>query len=378
MKNSVTVQLESNLQYFGRMDPIEIRNGRMKLIGTLQRGGSIELDDGVYEISAVLEDGQKHSQLVHLQGRAHQEVTLGVKTELQMVPASSTACQRRSLGPPGEMRIGWTKGVPSRHADPALARVEPDPLLGATAIEGPIKFLEATGAVLRGLPSAVAGEITWRFAAKPNPVAVPCARFSILGRKIAISLPVNPKGGFAENTCDVVTIINAGKPEVRAWISRERTVARSIQQMVASGYLLQAAEIAGEATELLRDKYRDPTGALLGALLLNKIGQLESRLTWVENLARDFSWLEDAKVLLAMLFSKEKARQEEAFLLAIGAVEKRMMFTETYSLLLNLLRRWPCHSRANEALHAAAALVEVASMTNWDSMMFYDSNIEEE
>lgn len=353
MRNSVTVQINYNAQLFGKTNPIEIRNGRLKLVGTLRPGGTLELDDGIYEISAVLDDGRKHTQLLHLEAGAHEEVTLGVPVEMQPV-----------LNPPPQRRrsFGVVGGVQTYRT--------PD----AAQIEGPIQFVRSTGALLRSQRSTTAGEVTWVFEAQRKPVTVPRAHFSILGNDISISLPVNPEGVYPESTCDVVTIIRAGKPEVRAWISRERRLASTIQQMAVSGYLLRAAEIAGESTELLRDKYRDPTGALLGALLLNKIGQLESRRRWVENLARDFDWLEDAKVLLAMLFSKEEGRQDEAFLLATGAVQKRMMFTETYSLLLNLLRRWPGRTMESEARNSAGLLAAMAPRINWDSMMFYDSD----
>ncbi len=377
-KNWVTVQLKSDSYLLGDASPIEIRDSSLNLIKQLHRGRRVELDDGLYEISAVLEDGQKHRRLVHLQGGSQEEITLDIQGEKLAV--SSTTLQKMASSPSAASNQGAIHIPAGAASDMDMADLSLD--LGYEQSsesepeqEVPIELLDSHGAVLREKHINTAVESSWIFEPSPNLDTVPQAVFRSNDQKITISLPVNPVGNYPLNACEVVTITNDGKLELRAWISRERTVASTLQHMLASGYLLHAAKIASEALELLRDKYQDPTGALLGALILHKIGQLEPRLGWVRNMAIDFDWLNDGKVLLAILLSKEEAKQDDALSLALRASTKPMMFTESYSLLLDLLRRWPWPGRQEERDKALESMAEFTPYTNWDSMMFYQLSV---
>lgn len=377
IKNSVTVQLKSSSYLLGETSPIEIRDSGFNLVKQLLRGQRAELDDGLYEISAVLEDGQKHRHLVHLQGGSQEEITLDAHEAMQTVRLPPQ-CVKLASSPAAESDhesiLVFTAGAAS-DMDMASLGLDFEPSPGSAPEQGiPIELAESHGAVLKEKRTTAAGDSSWFFEPSPHLDSVPRADFLIQGRKITISLPVNPEGYYPLNACEVVTIMNAGALELRAWISRERTVASTMQHMLAAGYILHAARIASEAGELLRDKYQDPTGALLGALLLQKIGQLEPHRGWVRNLASDFDWLNDSKVLLALLLSREEAQQDEALTLALRASTKPMMFTESYSLLLDLLRRWPWLGRQDERHTALESLAMMTPYTNWDSMMFYQIN----
>jgi len=374
IKNSVTVQFKSSSYLLAETSPIEIRDSNLNLVEQLRHGQQVELDDGLYEISAVLQDGQKHRRLVHLQGGSREEVVLDAQEAMQLVHPPPPRVKMTS-SPEAESGHG---SFPDLTAGAGSDTAMTDLNLGPYEPEGPIELVESDGAVLRESRTTVAGGSSWFFEPSPDLDTVPRAYFRIHGRKIAISLPVNPESHYPLNACEVVTKANAGALEVRAWISPERTVASTMQHMLASGYLLHAARIASEAIELLRSKYQDPTGALLGALLLQKIGQLEPRRSWVENLARDFDWLNDGKVLLALLLSREEAQQDEALTLVLRASKKPMMFTESYSLLLNLLRRWPWPYREDERHKALESLAMMTPYINWDSMMFCQMNAVEE
>jgi hypothetical protein len=84
---------------------------------------------------------------------------------------------------------------------------------------------------------------------------------------------------------------------------------------------------------LLAEKYSDPTGAALGALILYKVGRLGGWTGWVENLVRDFEWLPDGKILLANLLFDRKERTELALQLALRASRQTILYnTESFSL----------------------------------------------
>ncbi len=321
------IDVQSNSYLLRNILAIEVRDSRMKLIKTMAPGENLELDNGLYQVSAVLEDGKRHSRVVQMQSGAEESVVLGA----------------------GEAR-GGAKSVDGGAEDSA-------PASSANLIE------------LSGARVVAESEGAWRFQPDDSAFAsVPRAQFAVAGRFLEVSLPVNPEGYGPESACEVRVTPRRAGPELRAWIAPERTVASALQHMLASGYMLQAAKVAGEATELLRGKYQDPTGAALGALVLQKVGALEKRLSWLENLARDFAWMPDAKVLLALTLAKNKQTQERVEQLVLSASQKPMMFTESYSLLLNLLRRWPWKNESPSRTAGLEALTKTAPYTEWEAI----------
>lgn len=195
-----------------------------------------------------------------------------------------------------------------------------------------------------------------------------------------LSLPTSPHDVEDYNSCVVMLEESIKGVRPVAWISPERTVANAMQNMLASSQLLSARELAGSATELLRGKYLDPTGATLGALLLYKFDLLEPKLAWLENLARDFSWIPDAKILLAaeLLRSSEPSveKQQRAFELALQASEQRVLYTECYSILLELFRRSLRQLDEHKSMQIAEKLGLGWIDMDWDSICVSSKNEE--
>jgi hypothetical protein len=145
-------------------------------------------------------------------------------------------------------------------------------------------------------------------------------------------------------------------------------VANALQNMMAAGYMFKAADMAKDAVGLLRDKYDDPTGAALGALILYKFGRLGSWQSWMENLVRDFDWLPDGKVMLAKLLYDADTDRDRALELAIRASSQRMLYSESYSILLDMLRRWPRAVDEMARKEAVDRLASRASYIDWESI----------
>jgi hypothetical protein len=160
----------------------------------------------------------------------------------------------------------------------------------------------------------------------------------------------------------------AGGARAGAWISPERTVGNALQNMLGTGHFGQAAAMADKAIELFRSKYEDPTAAALGALVLQRAGRLDRFRSWVENLARDFPWLPDGKVLLAAQLVGTRSERERARALVAQASTQRILYTESYSILLGLLRRWPDMEERSALGAEAARLGKRAPDTDWDSI----------
>jgi len=196
--------------------------------------------------------------------------------------------------------------------------------------------------------------------------AVATATLQIGERRTEISLPTSPPM-TGPSLCAVRIDESPTGAHATAWISPERTVANALQNMLASGNLSSAASMADQATELLGDKYSDPTGAVLAALILRKVGRLARLESWMENLARDFAWIPDGKVLLAALLVDRRASLDRAFALALETAGQRMLYSESYSILLDLLRRWPGEAHRTERATAIAGLAAHSPYIDWNS-----------
>ena len=349
----LAVTLTSRSVYFEGGTPVEVRDGDMRLVKRTTGSTRLTLPEGLYEVSAVLEDGEIHRKVV--------EVAPGITAEVEL--RSQPEQPQSGQGRDGARRKA-TRRAPSRFKqaeatpdDFATVRPEVDES-HLTATSG-VRTVRRTGAI-------------WFLEAEENLEAVPTATVKLAQRTVEISLPTT-----RHNSCTLRIEKGPTVPRATAWISTERTVSNALQNMFASGEIIRAADIVSEATELLLHKYEDPTGAALGALILHEVGRLEANENWVRNLARDFDWIPDGKVLLAYLLANKdpvSAHLDEALELARAASAQRMLFTESYSILLSLFRRWsmpdqPVSDRGGLADYLEG-LVDRSGAIEWGSTYF--------
>lgn len=346
----LSVNIRSDSGFFGSDVPVEIRDSQMHLVKKSQNERLFPLPVGLYEVSAVLEDGRRYKQLVQIKDQETVPVELGF-SEQDQAPESSSQADPFAI--PSYERPRYTQKIES------ITDTGTESKTGSTA-----RVIEVNGALLK----REAG-LLWVFECKEDQLNfVPNAIIQIGAQKIQISLPISPNSDFPYNSCVVKVEETRNGTHADAWISKERTVANALQNMLASGYVLRAADVANDAVDLLRYKYSDPTGAALGALILYKVGRLERWRSWVENLANDFDWLPDGKVMLATLLYNDASSRDRALELAIRASSQRMLFAESYSLLLDLLRRWPGDLDREERRRATSKLALLAPYIDWESI----------
>ena len=317
---TLKVAVDSQSYLLGNNLPVEIRDGGHDLVGTLRGTGELALPGGLYSVSAMLGDGRLHTQTTL--------VNPGKEARVEFLQAD---------GP------GAAKGRTRR-------------LRGAA--------IEDDGAVLESVEGATIhsqDEGRWVFVPMPGITVVPVALFTRGEQTARVSLPVNPLDGFPRNSCVVEADVAGGRFALHTFLAPERRVASTIEGMLLSGEVLRGAEVMRKATAMLAEKYSDPVGAALGGLLLHRIGHLEARSDWVRNLAGSFKWLPDGRILRsALLAANEDAdKRSEGLEMLLGAARQRVMFTDGFSLLLNLLRRWPYM----EALDERKQLLEELSAT---------------
>ena len=348
-EGTLSVEIISESSSFGYGVPVEVRDGDMRLVKGPSNERRFNLPIGLYEVSAVLEDGRRHRQLVQIKEQEEAVAKLGPVEQNQ---AQEITSQVQTTDFSSYERPRYTQNLDS------LTDAGPDPQTGLT-----IQLIEVQGASL-----VRQGSRHLIFACTAELDSVATALVQVGDQKVRISLPISPQGGYPNNSC-VVKVEEArnGVPVI-AWISKERTVANALQNMMASGYMFNAADMAKDAAGLLQDKYNDATGAALGALILYKVGRLERWMSWVENLARAFDWLPDGKVIFAKLLYDNEPDRGQALELAIQASSQRMLYSESYSILLDLLRRWPEATDDMARRQAVDRLASQASYMDWGSI----------
>jgi hypothetical protein len=340
----VRIVVRSNSYQLGRSIPLEIRDARLTLVKRTTSGDTVSLLPGPYHLSAVLEDGQDHGQSFKVEAGRKLELSVGLPDDL--------------LDTPGQRRGAWASSIRMRGA----RRVRGVPV-GVLRFKSPeLHYAEVvdeneSGWLLRGQSSA-----------RPN--SVPYATVESGGVITTISLPLTPSRTETPNTCVLRIAEGLGTSHISAWMGDDRIVANALQNMVDRGQLSSASEVSDQARDLFQDKYADPSAAALGALVLKKVNRLAPLEDWLENLSRDFSWMPDGTILLAASLFERRENMPTALSMMLKASRQRPLFTESYSILLDLLRRWPIENDRQKCETALETLASVASHVDWSSMCF--------
>jgi hypothetical protein len=100
------------------------------------------------------------------------------------------------------------------------------------------------------------------------------------------------------------------------------------------------------------------------------MGLLGARSSWIQNLARDFSWLPDGRALLASLLRHSPSLEERRFGLnmLLEAASELPLYTDGLSLLIELLRRWPDEDSKNVRYGMLDKLADHSAYADWDSV----------
>ncbi|MEM9386735.1 MAG: hypothetical protein AAGA68_16875 [Pseudomonadota bacterium] len=323
--------------------PIEIRNSRLALVTRVRHGEEADLAPGWYEVSAVLDDGSRHSESVQVIAGERLEVFLTVQLA-GLMPASSTA--RMPPGRPKTRGSGKSGRRGVRPFESGEQRVILERVDGAELDECSNErwiFLRTT----RRLES------------------VPTAYLRIDDQPISVSLPINPHGYDDQGAC-VMTFTEYGNSiYCSAGFHPGRIVSAAIQRMLDKGEFGHATLAAEQTAEtMLLEKYSDPVGAALGAIIMYRAGHLARRSEWLANLQHSFDWMPDGKILRAAVLGRSDEERAE---LLIRASDQRPMFTESLSILFDALRAWRSERHDVEISSALEKVASLARRVEWAS-----------
>ena len=328
---NLKIKVKSKFNYGGRTTPIDIRDSELILIERDTKKREFHLSPGLYEVSAFLGDGKRASRVIEI--FSSQVTELEFEPDLDYQPA-----------PPEDDNQFKT-----------------------------VKSLEQTGTTgIRLLDTEVdftvyPAEDYWIVQHKDAMHKVSVITLEKNGSLIQASLPIS-EGHHYSVTCHVKRNVESEHAPLQINISQSRSIAFGLESMLKTGQITKAAEVASNALETLIGTYLDPTGALLAALILYKTGQLDeySRQLLVR-LAKHHSWLPDSKIILALHLANTN-RSEDALKLACAASKQRILLTENFSLLLDLLRYWPDATHNEQRNAALTRLAQIAPFVSWESM----------
>jgi hypothetical protein len=232
----------------------------------------------------------------------------------------------------------------------------------------PVELTQLSGAEVQALDGA------WLFQPASSLRDAPHAAFTVGTSRINASLPVNPGGPFPLDACVVVPVADERAARLDVRFVRQRMVAANLDGQLRSGAYAEPSSFLDAAAELLFDKYQDPTAAALGGLTLHRLGRLRERASWVANLARDFAWLADGRILEIALHAHDDDADERAGWLEqlLDVARMRPMFADGHALLLDLLRRWPDGSGAEWRATALADVTRRIVGVDWSATALVD------
>ncbi|WDU60784.1 hypothetical protein LRS56_18165 [Pseudomonas poae] len=328
------VQVKSRVNFGGAATPIEIRNDDLILIISTSSKRIFELPVGIYEISAVLEDGKRQKQTVK-------------------VTESETA------------NVSLEPKLPTQPQAPELAFK----FLSAEQIqslETPTQDFKLIGASSNVTIYPEDGFWIVRHRQEMEHVAYAIIR---KGHELfEVSLPISAGGHRLSVTCHIKTSSERPKSHLQISISQSRSLSAALESLFISGQIGPAAKLAGRAIHTLMNIYVDPTGVILAALILKKTGRLGAYLKQLEKLSTDFPWLPDAKILLASILMAQPNERKRAIQLAYEASQERILYTESFSMLMSLLRYAPEADNVALCQKALTNIAKIAPDVDWNSI----------
>ena len=347
-----------------------VRDSSLSVVHTGELGSGVRLQSGLYSVEFLGSSGAAESRVVKIDPGQTASVTtvsadpVTARTHVKPRPYSHDPI--RPNGPRDGHYALRLDNLRDREAgagrfEDLLVPVRRDPSARVDLLYGD------------GWTTATETAAGWVFRPESGMHAVSTAVFQWGDAQWKVSLPLNQ--GHQGGTCEVRPLAELPRATqqrtapVHAGFGADRDVAATLEGRLLHNTEASDPGLLEEATQLLQRKYRDPAAAALGGLVLHRLGGLRSTTTWLENLARDFDWLPDGRILLAAVLSESPTRSENqrALKLLLGAAARRPMYTDALALALDMLMRWP--GRVTPARRkASAALSALAARADWSSI----------
>jgi hypothetical protein len=342
-----------------RILPIEIRDQRHAIVATLRTERVIRLPEGLYSISAVLDNGERVTKPVQVRHR--ESACVHFQLENPVVERQCTSLVLPSYD-------GTHPFVSMLFTDqPADASILSDLVLpppGASADRaGPRRLWVA--AASPGLSISQSDDEHMIHARLEGDSRACWLLVASSAGASYRALPLSSDPACAECTL-VVRSDSSERLDVELALAPERRVGRALHGLIETGKVGLAVDLARHAIKLIEGEHADPISAAYSGLLLQRLGLLEDHARPVENLARDFPWIQDGRILHAAVLSRSRrpAQVRRGHQLLLEATRSSPIFADAFSLALALLRRWP--DEAGEAERQARLEALTSAIAHFD------------
>lgn len=320
---AINIVVDSKLNFAGGDTKIKIRDQRLRLYLTTTPK-KVLVPPGIYELSTVKDDGQAISQIVQVSEDEKTEVKFFLKTE---------------AGPDARLLdedFVYFKSPAS--SSPKTSEVE---LVDIT--HGAQIHMKDDRWVIR----------------QENPMEqLTSATFITEKGEVVVNLPVSGGNHFRSMWCQVFSNREDNFTYPKIKIAPTRTIASSMEQMLDSGRIFYASQVALNSMKALLDRYPDPTGALLGVIALFKVGRLYPHKKWLQDFNSRYEWLPDGKIFLALILAESENDERSAIELIKVAAHQKILYSDSFSVLLSLIRTLPVERSQFEAIFNMAALID--------------------
>jgi hypothetical protein len=300
--------------------PFEIRDEKYALVTHAQADRPIDLPEGLYAVSLVLDTGERVTRPALIKR--------GQRTVVS--PASSNC---------GSQRVSPLL-VPADELEPTVLRAlfqRPPPVEPA----GEPCWIADLAPNLAVLHDPERRQIGVRLdAPDANPAWIVLASERAA---LQLMLPLSDHHECRDCTIDLHPSRATGQLRVSVTLPPRRR-GRALLALMATGKVDLALAVAKAACERLASEHADPVCAVYGALLLERCEPPAQRPPWIEPLMNECAWLSDAKILHAALLSRSSEPDERRLghaLLLETTRTPSMLFADSFSLAIKLLRRWP-------------------------------------
>ncbi len=306
--------------------PLVLRDARLRLIDKAQTEQELTLPPGGYLVQLSAPDGSVHSAFAQLQPGEARTLRLSLDRE------DATVERRRRGTPAGRsrgamVRAGMVEGgaLPTWSARlwtfhqgewQAVAAFPPLEVLELAHDAGTVRVsvrLEATG------PGLLFAEVK-----------------GSAGPPVTLGLPM---AGGALDTCRLELVDDGVALQATARLL-QRDQVQLIADYLQGGAVEQAAELLGDAEELLYGKVGNPLGAALGGYALLRLNALERLHDWPRNLTERMDWLPDGAIIYAEQLARRGEHARAADWLLEAGRRGLPLFGEGMDLMLGRLRHY--------------------------------------
>jgi hypothetical protein len=305
----------------------------LELVTTAVAGEEVQVPVGQYVLSSTLPSGERSLGVADVSPGELEHVELAPETApsaVEAVPEAPQSPQLESLGPSTD---GGESGAEAQTVE-APTLVEPFFLRYLGVSGDRVEPLDvATEVVAPAAGAAAAVDLVVRAPGYNGVVFVQLAAHGEV--PLSVALPAN--GMTGSQSCRVTV---ATKPLAAVVSLPDSPLVDAVARYIHSGNLQEAANVAGEAEELLRQKMRDPFAAALGGYALLRLHELARLHDWPHNLAAAFPWLADGPIIDGEAAALAGDHGSAVDHLCEAARRGLPVFADGFSMLVSRLREY--------------------------------------